>query len=302
MNKVAYQKLIDEAVCKLKYCLEICTQLLGVQQSDTPLEIGDYVLVKTPNGCILKPYTTIGLENLTYHTNFSALNVDRPQPVAADTIVAVRNSQGTQWLPGNLGGTYYPKGYYISTGVAWEFFGEFAYQASLADVDAGIIADQFVSPFTFENAAKWNTKNDSIQFKDHGVDLGLPGTVKSINVTGSGGTMSRIGDDVTINISSSGGYLVHNIAFADSPYSDVSTSGNHLSICDATLGNIVYLMPPALGNDSTITITKKDYLANTIDVTGVGGDTIMGVAVKKIHFTGTAITLKSDKVSNWYAT
>tara|TARA_R110002050_G_scaffold58647_1_gene131498 strand:+ start:17362 stop:18555 length:1194 start_codon:yes stop_codon:yes gene_type:complete len=31
----------------------------------------------------------------------------------------VLNSQGTVWLPGTLGGSYYPKGFYIWTGSAW---------------------------------------------------------------------------------------------------------------------------------------------------------------------------------------
>lgn len=63
------------------------------------------------------------------------------------------NSQGTRWLPGSLGGTYYPKGQYYSDGVSW-LYDETAYQASQADVNAGVITDQFVSPATLANWIK----------------------------------------------------------------------------------------------------------------------------------------------------
>lgn len=62
----------------------------------------------------------------------------------------VTESQGTAWLPGSLGGTYYPVGTYYSNGAEW-VTGVSPWQASQADVDAGIIGDQFVSPLTLNN-------------------------------------------------------------------------------------------------------------------------------------------------------
>lgn len=217
MNKLAYQKLIDEAVFQLKCCLSLCTQLLNIPISETPLVEGDYVLVRTDEGCFLKAYTPIGIVTLSFHDNFNALNIALPQPQPVDTIVAVRNSQGTSWLPGPLGGTWYPKGYYRSTGLAWEFFGDFSYQATQAAVDAGFINDQFVTPFTFENAAKWNTKHAAIQFKDEGANLGAPGTVDSLDFVGAGVSASRVGNAVTIAISGS--------SLPDGDYGDVTISG-----------------------------------------------------------------------------
>lgn len=40
-------------------------------------------------------------------------------PEAGD-IAKVKNSQGTKWLPGSLGGTYYPSGFYEYSGTQWE--------------------------------------------------------------------------------------------------------------------------------------------------------------------------------------
>ncbi len=46
-------------------------------------------------------------------------------------------------------------------------------------------------------------KNKNIQFKNGGVNLGTPGTVTDINVTGDA-TAVRVGDEITINVNASG--------------------------------------------------------------------------------------------------
>jgi len=47
------------------------------------------------------------------------LNTVAPQPVTAGTLAYCFSSQGTKWLPGTLGGNYYPQGIYVSDGSAW---------------------------------------------------------------------------------------------------------------------------------------------------------------------------------------
>ena len=47
--------------------------------------------------------------------NYSALTAGE----AVNDIAYVRESQGTAWLPFTLGGTYYPKGFYVWDGAAW---------------------------------------------------------------------------------------------------------------------------------------------------------------------------------------
>lgn len=74
----------------------------------------------------------------------------------------VKNSQGTWWLPGNLGGNYYSKGFYWGTEVGWNYLGEVPYQATQAEVDAGTVVSLFVTPKTFNDAAKWGTKANSV--------------------------------------------------------------------------------------------------------------------------------------------
>lgn len=65
------------------------------------------------------------------------------------------SAQGTSWLPGPLGGTYYNSGLYYSNGTTWEYMNS-PYQATQIEVDAGIVADKFVTPSTLYNAVKWN--------------------------------------------------------------------------------------------------------------------------------------------------
>ena len=86
--------------------------------------------------------------------NYSAL------PLASDycdTVYIVENSQGTRWLPWNIGGTYYPKGIYYSNCLEWLYAGDFPFQATVAEVDAGTRDDVFVTPYSFQNASRWST-------------------------------------------------------------------------------------------------------------------------------------------------
>ena len=84
--------------------------------------------------------------------NYSAL----PDPTTvANMFYWCEASQGTRWLPGSLGGTFYNSGLYYSNGSVWEFM-QTAYQATQAAVNAGIITDQFVSPNTLMNAVYQN--------------------------------------------------------------------------------------------------------------------------------------------------
>jgi len=90
--------------------------------------------------------------------NYSALPAAN---TVGSELYAVLASQGTAWLPGSLGGTYYPKGLYYSDGSDW-IFTETPYNANLATVDAGTNDSTFVTPYTFTNAAKWGTKEPTI--------------------------------------------------------------------------------------------------------------------------------------------
>lgn len=81
-------------------------------------------------------------------TNFAAL----PSAISHDgeTWICLA-SQGTAYITALFGGTYYPSGQYYSVGGSW-LYDSTAYQASLSDVNAGIITDQWVAPYTLANS------------------------------------------------------------------------------------------------------------------------------------------------------
>jgi hypothetical protein len=84
-------------------------------------------------------------------TNYSAL----PDPTTVSgQFYWVSNSEGTQWLPGSWGGTYYNKGLYYSNGVSWEYI-ETPYQATQAEVNTGTNDDKFVTPSTLRNSTQF---------------------------------------------------------------------------------------------------------------------------------------------------
>lgn len=78
--------------------------------------------------------------------NYSALPAPALVPNKLYYCIA---SQGTPYIGILWGGNYYPSGWYRSNGVTWGYQNT-AFQASLADVVAGVIQDQFVSPYTLK--------------------------------------------------------------------------------------------------------------------------------------------------------
>lgn len=96
------------------------------------------------------------------------------------------SSQGTSWLPGGLGGTYYSAGLYYcanSVGPVMQFL-DVPYQATQAEVNTGTNDDKFVTPLTLTNATVITNKellsNKSISVVvDQASDIKFP-SVKSV--------------------------------------------------------------------------------------------------------------------------
>ena len=101
---------------------------------------------------------------VTHVVNYSAL--PDPTTISLTDIYICDNSQGTSWLPGSLGGTYYNKGVYLSNGTSW-VYSSTPYQATQAEVNTGTNTDKFVTPDTFTNSTKWDNyqnKSNSLVF------------------------------------------------------------------------------------------------------------------------------------------
>lgn len=103
------------------------------------------------------------LSNISIGTNIEVIDFYSNLPPASSSNTGefywVVNDEGTWWLPGNLGGTYYKKGLYYSTGTTWET-APVPYQATQAEVDVGTEPYKFVTPKTLKDSIQWNTKRD----------------------------------------------------------------------------------------------------------------------------------------------
>lgn len=146
-------------------------------------------------------YGVVKLEDTapTVVANFAAL----PDPTTVSgKFYWASASQGTKFIGALWGGTYYPAGQYYSNGVSWEYMDTPA-QATQPQVDAGVVTNQWVAPSTLAASSQWDTKNDSIQFQDEGVNLGTSGTVDTIDFVGSAVTAARVGNVLTVTVTGS---------------------------------------------------------------------------------------------------
>lgn len=105
-------------------------------------------------GTFIQIQSSGGGSSITVVANYSALPT---ASTVSGQFYWCSNSQGTSWLPGPLGGTYYPNGMYYSNGTTWEFI-DVPYQATQAEVDAGTVTDKFVTPATFNNSTQLASK------------------------------------------------------------------------------------------------------------------------------------------------
>lgn len=83
--------------------------------------------------------------------NYSALPL--PQNALTGKIYLCLESQGIKWLPGSLGGTYYPNGFYYSNGTIW-IYSNSPFQSTQNQVDEGINNETFVTPLTLRETNK----------------------------------------------------------------------------------------------------------------------------------------------------
>lgn len=131
--------------------------------TDLPASGSDSVLYYVEDTKLLyvwngSSYEKVESKEITVVNNYSAL----PDPTTVpNKFYWCSNSQGTSWLPGSHGGTYYDSGLYYSNGLTWEFL-EVPYEATQAEVNTGTINDKFVTPLTLNNYDKWSTKQDTI--------------------------------------------------------------------------------------------------------------------------------------------
>ena len=118
---------------------------------------------------------------ITVVANYSAL-----PPVATVTgqFYWCSAAQGTAWLPGTLGGTYYNSGLYYSNGVTWEFL-NVPYNATQAEVNTGTNTDKFVTPSTLANYTGLTSKVASVTGTTNRISIGGTATNPTVDISSS---------------------------------------------------------------------------------------------------------------------
>ena len=115
-------------------------------------------------GQVQNQINTLFGQDITTVANYSAL----PDPTTVSgKFYWCQASQGTKWLPGPLGGTFYNSGLYHSNGTTWEYM-EYAYQATQAEVNAGLVTDKFVSPATLQASTQWGSSISGVAILNFG--------------------------------------------------------------------------------------------------------------------------------------
>jgi len=197
----------------------------------------------------------------TVVANYSAL----PSAAAAIGLFYwASSSQGTKWLPGSIGGTYYPNGLYYSNGTSWEYF-ESPYQATQSEVNTGTDTDKFVTPFTLSNSTQWGNYLDKATYdvdNDGVVDSSEREQVQVINKTGA--TLTK-GTIVYIKTSSSSASYPEVLkANASTEATSSKTIGAiYENILDGAVGYIITSGQVHNLNTSAYNIGDKLWLSTT---------------------------------------
>jgi len=191
------------------------------------------------------PATTVVI---THVANYSAL--PNPTTVGLYDIYIVDAAQGTKWLPGSVGGTYYPAGAYYSNLVNW-VYSESAGQATQAEVNTGTVTDKFVTPDTLNNYSGWTKSKVGLSNVDNTTDANKPistatqtalNLITNINWLGdyNNGYTYTVGDGVMFNGAS---FRMYN-AIGAAGYAPSAYPGNwkqiteYVSPNDIGLGNV----------------------------------------------------------------
>lgn len=138
--------------------------------------------LKPADGVITQEILDEALSNISIGTFINVVSSYSELPIVSSvpsSFYFCTNSQGTKWLPGDIGGTYYPKGIYYSNGISWSYV-ESPYQSTQEEANEGIANNKFITPNTLVNHSKWALKTDLIYSEDSYVKY--VGSIKNVDL------------------------------------------------------------------------------------------------------------------------
>jgi len=138
--------------------------------------------LKPADGVITQEILDEALNNISIGTFINVVSSYSELPIVSSvpsSFYFCTNSQGTKWLPGDIGGTYYPKGIYYSNGISWSYV-ESPYQSTQEEANEGIANNKFITPNTLVNHSKWALKTDLTYSEDSYVKYA--GSIKNVDL------------------------------------------------------------------------------------------------------------------------
>lgn len=194
----------------------------------------------------------------------------------------VENSQGTQWLPNNLGGTYYPAGWYIWNGTDWvsdrNAIANQLEQNILQLSDNVADINQVESDLTAEESARIaadnalqssiiDNSNDIVDLQNDVTDLQNDKrdlTAQKNSIEDDGGDLQLVGDELTPDPNK---YYGTNSAGVKG-YHDLPTGGDQAFVNESVLYKAFSDNNPSINISTTYqTLFYKAAVAGTFDST-----------------------------------
>ena len=131
-----------------------------------PGGMASIIMCVSLSGTTASSWDTININNdmtsgghLIYNSIVPTYSALPPASDNPNKLFYVSTTQGTKWLPGNLGGTYYPQGWYYSDGIIYTWQ-EIPFQATQIEVNTGTNVDKFITPKTFNDSTQLASKED----------------------------------------------------------------------------------------------------------------------------------------------
>ena len=195
----------------------------------------------------------------------------------------VLNDQGTAWLPGSLGGTFYGKGIYYSNGFTWTLTGSVPYQATQQETNIGVSDSAFVTPLKLKNYTGFTQYQKII----------------NLTTTGNTGSATFLNDFLnvpTYTLAGLGGQTQLNgngfVRINGTTLSYLTGTTNQFVKADGSLDSSVYLTS-AITSFNGLTNPTQSFTNDTnVIITSTGSTHVIG-------WSGTLNDNRITSASNW---
>ena len=260
-----------------------------IKEDDSPYTATEWVDFYTVNtGFFFELTNGGGVSGSIPGNQFVDSYSDLPDPTTTQyEIWVAKNAEGSRWLPGSLGGTYYPEGGYVSDGVKWIYHKD-NYQATQPEVDSGIVTTKWVSPFTFENASKWSTKYDTSNPSgfETPMQLNSRDTNNRNRLNHTGTQLSSTISDIQTTITNNTSVLANTAKITNATHTGDVTGATALIIANNVVSNAKLAQMGA----NTFKANNTGSTANAIDITVSQAKTLLAISNTDVSGLGTLST------------